>query len=591
MTMKRIVSLLFLSLLSLSLFLSLPLKANAAYTKGTVKALTHNLPHYIPGIDCTVSTAVNAIAANGKVYMIGDSITNGSSSELTTSLDAGFNEVIIDAKDSRSLSEGGSDLDGISVLEKNRASYNDANTVIIALGTNGGVTTENIDKTIGLIKDTGAKIFWVNVGVDNSKRNGGALDNASINKILEDNTAKGYSIIDWANQVKEHPDYIDPNPTTGLGVHPIGDGKTAFANTVATAVGTGNSVTNKCCASSTGSTDEAVSGETNAETIFLYFKSKSLTDEQAAGILGNIEHESGFNPRRVEGTPTPSGDSDTPDSRGYGIVQFTPGTKIVPAAQAAGKQPSDIQFQLDFIWEQFQSSESAAFEAIKAAQTLAEATLAFEVKYERHAGPPQQKRIDSAQTWLNKFRGKGGGPSGVGCGEKTNGEFNGYFQTDAEWKNIPYASGTVGSSGCGATSLASIISTLKGDRNITPATIVQDISEAGLLPTTVSLTPFTAIPEKYGLHMTSYSKGQFTQALDAVKNSNGDAFMVVNVSAGYWTSGGHYFVLRGFGPDGKIQVHDVGESTASHPKTDKTYDPEFFTSPETNPINYMVISK
>lgn len=145
-----------------------------------------------------------------------------------------------------------------------------------------------------------------------------------------------------------------------------------------------------------------LSGNDNIAKIYNYFIGKGLKDYQAAGILGNMHSESGYNPRRVQGTPTPSGDSDTPPpgAIGYGLAQFTPGTKILPYATETGRQPSDLGFQLDFIWKQFQGEEKAAYDALVASTNVAEATLAFETKYERHAGPPQPDRIVESERVL-----------------------------------------------------------------------------------------------------------------------------------------------------------------------------------------------
>lgn len=628
MKYRRLVSLLFVSLMVSTVILSLPF-STFAMTKGERNAIIKNIPFYNPDANnCGPSDLTAAPAegvGSGKVYMLGDSITEGTAAELATAFnDKGFSGSAIDGKSSRRLSEGGTNLDGITVLQDSVASFKDAGTIVIALGTNGTINTANIDKTMAIIKQEAgtAKVFWVNIGVDNSKRSGVPIDNESMNTILQENTSKGYSTIDWASKVKENGDYIDPNPGTGLGVHPAGAGKQAFAETVAsgaTSVASNAAINtpeggSACCSAKAATGETSIdagdgSTEENARIIFQYFVGKGLTDFQAAGILGNIEHESGFEPRLVQyghlnsrgeisepGKPSRLDDMTPPGAlTGYGIVQFTPATKILPAAQAAGKSPGDIIFQLDFVWEQFQGSEGVAFKALQDATNIEEATIAFEVKYERHAGPPQPKRIVASQKWFDLLKGTVGSSFTSGsCSSKlatTGGDFTGYFQMDPEWKNIPYASGTVGSSGCGATSLATIISNLNADKNITPATIVNDIAEAGLQPTTISLRPFSAIPVKYGLTMTNYNVSQFTEALDVVTNSNGNALMIANVRPGYWTSVGHYFVIRGVGPDGKVQVHDVGETTASHPKTDKTYDPSFFTSAETSPINFMVISK
>ncbi len=57
-------------------------------------------------------------------------------------------------------------------------------------------------------------------------------------------------------------------------------------------------------------------GKDNREKIWNYFMTKGLTKEQTAGVLGNLQAESGFNPGRQESEKTwPNG--------GYGIAQFT----------------------------------------------------------------------------------------------------------------------------------------------------------------------------------------------------------------------------------------------------------------------------
>src|SRR5690606_2826534 len=130
----------------------------------------------------------------------------------------------------------------------------------------------------------------------------------------------------------------------------------------------------------------------------------ALTEQQVAGILGNIQAESGFNPRRVQSTPTPSGDSDTPDSRGYGLVQFTPGTKILADCERMrdtfeppADSPGDIRFQLALILEQLNGRsalpEGAAGKHLTQQTTVEDATVSFLEKYERAGIPRTQERI------------------------------------------------------------------------------------------------------------------------------------------------------------------------------------------------------
>ena len=69
-----------------------------------------------------------------------------------------------------------------------------------------------------------------------------------------------------------------------------------------------------CLTSSGGGT--SVTGDGNVAKMWNYLVGKGLTNEQAAGVLGNIQVESGFSPFRQEGAqPWPSG--------GYGLVQWT----------------------------------------------------------------------------------------------------------------------------------------------------------------------------------------------------------------------------------------------------------------------------
>ncbi|OYW86298.1 hypothetical protein B7Z17_00705 [Candidatus Saccharibacteria bacterium 32-49-10] len=60
----------------------------------------------------------------------------------------------------------------------------------------------------------------------------------------------------------------------------------------------------------------SVTGDGNIAKMWNYLVGKGLTNQQAAGILGNIQVESGFSPFRQE-------DSQSWPSGGYGIVQWT----------------------------------------------------------------------------------------------------------------------------------------------------------------------------------------------------------------------------------------------------------------------------
>jgi len=73
------------------------------------------------------------------------------------------------------------------------------------------------------------------------------------------------------------------------------------------------------CSTAAG-TVSTLTGADNREKIFNYLKAKGLTPEQAAGVTGNIQNESGFSPSRQETSQSfPNG--------GWGLVQWTFGRR------------------------------------------------------------------------------------------------------------------------------------------------------------------------------------------------------------------------------------------------------------------------
>lgn len=136
----------------------------------------------------------------------------------------------------------------------------------------------------------------------------------------------------------------------------------------------------------------------NAKKIWDYMKGRGFTDQQAAGWLGNFQQESGLNPAAVQaGGP------------GRGLAQWGGGrfNALVAFARARGKKWTDLQSQLDFVWHELQTTESAAYKAIKSAKTIDQATAAIGSKYERFG--IQGNRSGPAHSFYEQFHGKAGG--------------------------------------------------------------------------------------------------------------------------------------------------------------------------------------
>lgn len=162
----------------------------------------------------------------------------------------------------------------------------------------------------------------------------------------------------------------------------------------------------------------------NAKNVFMYFTSKGYSEEQAAGIIGNMVKESGVEPQRQQSIfdrlvpankfPDPEGGT------GWGIVQWTHGSKMIDPVKAEGKDPNELIVQLDFLWNQLEGKgpipEGDAGKQLKATTTVEEAVLAFQgntkvggkyIGFERpadQAGTVPQ-RTASAKAVLKKFSG------------------------------------------------------------------------------------------------------------------------------------------------------------------------------------------
>lgn len=183
-----------------------------------------------------------------------------------------------------------------------------------------------------------------------------------------------------------------------------------------------------CCGD--GSTSEGsvtLSGSGNEEKIYNYFISKGLEPFQAAGILGNVQTESAgtFDPQIVQGG-SKSKNPDDAGEGGYGIFQFTPGSKLKEIMNAAGikGEPYELVNQLEAVWAQLSGkagsyNETQAMEELKKTKNVHDATAAFMgagdyFGYERPADQSEealQPRAAAARGFLTKF----GGGSAAGA--------------------------------------------------------------------------------------------------------------------------------------------------------------------------------
>jgi hypothetical protein len=370
-------------------------------------------------------TPVNGAKTGTGVYILGDSVTAAAEAKYNSAFGDKGLPIVIDSSTARTITTSGTDSNrtsGIEAVTADKDSIASANSIVIALGTSGGNTPENIQTLLNAIRAPGfnpnAKIFWVDTTVVGRPDYVPTIRDA--NRAIYNAGSSGVTAISWFKAVTP---LGDPQNPTGKEVdangllnvadphyQPTSAGIDALVTLVVAAVtGDQGSVSGGCYGS--GGT---LTGGDNLEKAFKFFIGVGLSPLQAAGILGSMVHEapgiSGTKdspltpnppePQQLQGNFSsfvPSNtltDAQIHDTKlGWGIVQWTPSNKMIEPSRAAGitdAQISTLEYQLHFLWEQLNgngtgaaANEKSAGDALKAATTIEQAALAFAMKFER----------------------------------------------------------------------------------------------------------------------------------------------------------------------------------------------------------------
>ena len=145
-----------------------------------------------------------------------------------------------------------------------------------------------------------------------------------------------------------------------------------------------------------------LTGSSPEEQTWNFLTGKGLTAEQAAGVMGNLEVESaGFDTNAVE----------FGNGIGFGLAQWSFGrrTALEAAAAATGKQPGDLAFQLEYLYEElnlrsidrseYRGMGSSEWEGLTKQTTVDDALVffhhEFEISYLIDQPDPRQAVIDN----------------------------------------------------------------------------------------------------------------------------------------------------------------------------------------------------
>jgi hypothetical protein len=138
----------------------------------------------------------------------------------------------------------------------------------------------------------------------------------------------------------------------------------------------------------------------NDHAAYNYFVGKGLTPFQAAGIVGNLDQESGDSPTAVQ-SPGP----------GRGLAQWSVGGRwdtdsndnATWYANKTGQGVWTFQLQLDFIWYELTTFSGYGLAQLKATTNVTDATVVFQDKFEGCGTCDQTKRVSYAQAVLSAY--------------------------------------------------------------------------------------------------------------------------------------------------------------------------------------------
>ena len=162
------------------------------------------------------------------------------------------------------------------------------------------------------------------------------------------------------------------------------------------------------------------SGNTNAEIVWNFCLSQGFTKQAAAGVIGNMQQESGVDPAKCQSGGGP----------GRGLLQWEVGSdrfnSLCQFASQRGADWTDIQSQLLYFVQEAPSqfdaytghgvytypsgaqawiAEKMTFDQFKALTDIPWATEAFERVYTRASIPRMEQRVAYAQAAFSQFGG------------------------------------------------------------------------------------------------------------------------------------------------------------------------------------------
>ncbi len=291
---------------------------------------------------------------------------------------------------------------------------------------------------------------------------------------------------------------------------------------------------------------------------------------QAAGIVGNLGHESGgFKQMQEKGPVSGRG--------GFGWAQWTgPRRKAFEAWAAENKLDiKSDEANYGYLKKELQSSEKASIASVKKATTLEEAVKLFELKFERAGVKHYESRNKYAKTALDSYTKNGGGSSSSPTGTESGPPATGTAATGTGTSATGTATGTeTSATSTGMSSLSSALGSITAPQRISGSGTSGVTSPMGVA------SAFSGSNNSGGISVGSNYTSNKTPSVSMTSTNNEDTKSIIQ-SNNMDKSGAS--IVSGF--NDKMSDSGTSNSTGSNSSTGNT--PQAFGSNSTSSDSKM----
>ncbi|WP_254617306.1 phage tail tip lysozyme [Burkholderia metallica] len=131
-----------------------------------------------------------------------------------------------------------------------------------------------------------------------------------------------------------------------------------------------------------------------------------LNDTQIAGVLGNLQQESGLKPNVNQGgaAGAPSGNFADDNANGWGLAQWGGARKQgeVAYAQQHNLDPGSLDANIGYMNQELDGPYSKTISDLKNTTNVSQAAQVWDTDYEQATDPQMDNRLQYAQNFLNE---------------------------------------------------------------------------------------------------------------------------------------------------------------------------------------------